>query len=80
MITIDKTAVEEALAQAAPLHDQAHVLQSVANTIEAMALATWYQALLRQVINANDSPNQTTRWSIRQWRFSGKDEICHANS
>ena len=66
MITIDNTAVEEALARAAPLHEQAHDLQSVAKSIESMALATWYQSLLRQVIDAGVSPQDTMPWRIKR--------------
>ena len=66
MITIDNTPIEEALARAAPLHDQAHDLQSVAKSIEGMALAAWYQCLLRQVIDANVSQQDVMPWRIKR--------------
>ncbi|HEY3331972.1 MAG TPA: hypothetical protein VGK19_18210 [Capsulimonadaceae bacterium] len=66
MITTDNTAVERALALAAPIYDKASELCAEANAIESVALAGWYQSLLRQVINANIQPNDIMPWKIKR--------------
>jgi len=65
MISIDNTPVEEALALAAPIRDQAHELMSDARYVEGSALAKWYQTLVRQVIDHHISPTDVMPWSIK---------------
>jgi len=66
MISIDNTPVEQALARTAPIREQAHDMLLSARAVERAALAAWYQCLVRQVINANVTRQDTMPWSIKR--------------